>query len=175
MGEARVSFRSWCVGVMLAGAVLPLMGAVEFKPPCVLATRVTIAPPGQPGTPMIVTGRVVDARDRPRAGIVIRVYHADARGIYGTNNGWLKTDSLGRYEVRTTRSGGTPAHIHFIVNNRNEELRFAGEGKRTSGRPDWMNPPIVVASGPGDSFALYRPVKQDRDGVEHVVRDFRLK
>ena len=195
MGE-RVSIMSWCVGVPLAGSILLLMGAVEFKPPTVLATRVSIAPAGEPGTRMIVTGRVVDARDRPRAGIVIGIYQTDARGFYGKNtlaapiarlHGWLKTDSLGRYELRTIRpgaypTGGTPAHIHFIVDGRSEELRFAA-GHALIAFPNsraaptkWMNPePIAARAGGGDSFALYRPVKRDRAGVEHVVRDFRLR
>jgi hypothetical protein len=97
MGEARVSIRSGCIGGVLAGSALLLMGAVDFKPPAVLAHRVSIAPVGQPGLRMIVTGRVVDARGRPRG------------------------------------------------------------------------------AGLGDSFALYRPVKRDRAGVEYVVRDFRLR
>ena len=160
-------------------AALPVAAwAVEFKPPAVLTSRVSIVPKDEPGTPLVVTGRVVDGRGRPRAGIVMGVYQTDARGYYGKNtvdapiarlHGWLKTDSLGRYEVRTIRPGGPLPHIHFIVNDRSEELRFAPEGKGVDGVIDWMNPRSR------DTFALERPVRKDRQGVEHMVRDFHLR
>ena len=167
----------------------------RLEPPANLGTSVTIAGPKEPGTRMIVTGRVVDARGRPRAGIVIGVYQTDARGFYGENtlaapiarlHGWVKTDSQGRYEVRTIRpgaypTGGTPAHIHFIVNHWNEELRFATPpSTKVSGSSHlpraeaWMIPPASDDSRSG-TFSVVRPVTRDRNGVEHVVRDFRLK
>ncbi|NOT33546.1 MAG: hypothetical protein HOP12_05165 [Candidatus Eisenbacteria bacterium] len=103
--------------------------------------------------------------------LVMSVYHTDVRGYYGETSqaapiarlhGWVRTDSLGRYEVRTIRpgaypTGGIPAHIHFVVAGRAEELQFS---ERRGGE---------------STFATVRPVTRDRAGVDHVVRDFRLR
>ena len=65
----------------------------------------------EPGQRMVVTGRVFDSTGkRVLPKVWIGVYQADARGFYGATtpaspvarlHGWLRTDSLGRYQVRT--------------------------------------------------------------------------
>ena len=86
---------------------------------------------GEPGVPMIVTGRILAADGKtPVEGVTLHVYHTDARGLYsdrpggGSNDprikGSMKTDKDGRYEFRSIRPAsypGTnnPQHIHAKV------------------------------------------------------------
>jgi hydroxyquinol 1,2-dioxygenase len=104
-----------------------------------------IAPRDADGTPMLVSGRVVDAGGRPIAGALLDVWQADSSGKYDSQyagsdelhmRGRFRTDDDGRYVVRTVRPVhyaipddgpvGTmlratnrhpwrPAHIHFVV------------------------------------------------------------
>jgi protocatechuate 3,4-dioxygenase beta subunit len=79
---------------------------------------------------MIVTGIVRDVADKPVAGALIYVFHADAKGYYMPGRamdeqnarlfGYMKTGMDGRYEFRTIRPGGyplqpIPQHIHMLV------------------------------------------------------------
>jgi protocatechuate 3,4-dioxygenase beta subunit len=81
------------------------------------------------GTPLQVTGRVVDRGGRPRAGARVEIWQCDAQGQYhhvggpeGDANfqgfGFTNTDAEGRYTFRTIKPvpypGRTP-HIHFNV------------------------------------------------------------
>jgi protocatechuate 3,4-dioxygenase, beta subunit len=87
----------------------------------------TFAAPNEPGTRLIVSGRVWDpAGTRGVGGVKLDAYHTDAKGLYnprGTNGdarlkGTVITDADGRFEWRTIRpmpypGGGNPAHIHI--------------------------------------------------------------
>jgi len=81
------------------------------------------------GTPLQVSGRVVDRSGRPRAGARVEIWQCDAQGQYhhvggpeGDANfqgfGFTTTDAEGRYAFRTIKPvpypGRTP-HIHFNV------------------------------------------------------------
>jgi protocatechuate 3,4-dioxygenase beta subunit len=89
-----------------------------------------LAPPGEPGEPMIVSGTVRNADGQPVAGALLSVFHADAKGHYTPTRptdepgsrlfGYMKTGADGRYEFRTIRPGGyphqpIPQHIHMLV------------------------------------------------------------
>jgi chlorocatechol 1,2-dioxygenase len=97
------------------------------------------------GEPLILRGRVTDAKDSPIAGAVVDVWHSTPDGLYGgfhgdipaeCYRGQLITDDAGRYEVRTTlpvpyqipnkgptgallegmgRHSWRPAHVHYKV------------------------------------------------------------
>lgn len=78
---------------------------------------------GMGGTPLTVTGRVLDTRGRPLKGAVLDIWHADHTGNYDnkgfTLRGKLHTDDEGRYTLRTIKPAGygpeteqRPAHIH---------------------------------------------------------------
>lgn len=70
-------------------------------------------------------GSVLGARDSvPLAGVTLYVYHVDAKGFYAPESdphsyprlaGVLRTDSLGRYRVRSILPGQYegPPHVHF--------------------------------------------------------------
>ena len=92
-----------------------------------------IAPKGEPGEPLTLSGVVRDASGMPRSGIVIYAYHTDAGGRYpddprlsgaaarhGRLRAWAITDAAGNYSFRTIRPGSYPGesmpqHIHMHV------------------------------------------------------------
>src|SRR6187549_164844 len=59
-----------------------------------------IAPAGEPGTPFVVHGTVVDPGGKPAAGVEVLAYHTDNTGIYAAQGaadpwrlkGWAVTD-----------------------------------------------------------------------------------
>jgi protocatechuate 3,4-dioxygenase beta subunit len=102
------------------------------KQPAELSSKTVLTPAGEPGTPLVVSGRIFAADGKtPVEGITLYVYHTDARGLYSEKNGQggspdprlkgsMKTDRDGRYEFRSIRPAsypGThnPQHIHAKV------------------------------------------------------------
>ncbi|MCC7374578.1 MAG: hypothetical protein IT581_07975 [Verrucomicrobiales bacterium] len=78
---------------------------------------------GTSGTPLTVTGRVLDTRGRPLKGALLDIWHADHTGTYDNKGfamrGKLHTDDEGRYTLRTIKplaygpdNEKRPAHIH---------------------------------------------------------------
>ena len=171
---------AWTVASILLSSAA-LCGASPAPPD---SSILVIAGTREPGRRMVVTGHVYRADGRrPAAGVRVGVYHTDAKGEYGGKfgpgpprsdarlSGWLVTDADGKYEVRTIRPGGypqanIPEHIHFIVAGRGLELRFADDPRLPAEER--------ARAQASETFAEVRPVTRDRDGVEHVVRDFRL-
>jgi len=97
-------------------------------------TKATLPPPGEPGEPMVVTGRVVDDAGKPIMDALLFAYQADSRGLYseptaaspgGDNSrpriaGLLRTDYEGKFELTTIRPASypntrNPQHIHYEV------------------------------------------------------------
>lgn len=148
-------------------------------------SRITIAPPGEPGTPLVVTGTVFRPDgETPAAGVVVYLYQTDITGVYAPPGepprlrGWLRTDAEGRYEVRTVRPASYPtgriaAHIHTqlwgggAATQWNSDLLFAddpylsGEEKRRS-----------AAAG---RFGSICDPARDADGTLRCTLDLRLK
>lgn len=102
-------------------------------PPTVASTA-RIAPADEPGQPLQLSGRTVDADGRPVAGILVYAYHTDASGQYpraaalhgtsarqhGRLRGWARSDANGSYRFDTIRPAGYPGrsdpeHIHLHV------------------------------------------------------------
>jgi protocatechuate 3,4-dioxygenase beta subunit len=116
--------------------------------PAQLASSSRIAPVGEPGTPLVISGTVVGADGKTAlAGAIVYAYHTDRTGHYGSGAGgsedsprlkaWVKTDSNGRFEFTTIKPApcpnrDVPAHIHVHVWGAGYprqwfEIEFAGD------------------------------------------------
>lgn len=124
-----------------AFAAEPIVGggegceAVFQGKPATLGWSARLAPPDEPGQPLVIDGIVRDARGTPVAGVVVYAYHTDDGGVYpparefprgsaawrhGRLRAWALTDAEGRYRFETIRPAGypdtdIPSHVHFHV------------------------------------------------------------
>jgi protocatechuate 3,4-dioxygenase beta subunit len=117
------------VGLPCEGCEAVFVGAPDQP-----AVRGRIAPVGEPGEPLVLTGLVTGSDGKPRAGVIVYAYQTDASGIYprpaqslgrwpdrhGRLRGWARTDDNGRYTFETIRPGAypgrtVPQHIHMHV------------------------------------------------------------
>jgi protocatechuate 3,4-dioxygenase beta subunit len=127
----------------------------------ILAAVLHIAPSTEPGQRLMLTGRVFGADGRPRAGVEMRVWHTDARGLYHAGSGdapprlqgTTRTAADGSYAIDTIKPGLYPgathgAHMHFSID----------------GHPD-----LILFDGPK---AI--PLTRDAKGVLHGTHDFHL-
>lgn len=112
----------------------------------------TIHKPGEPGEPLEISGTIFKADGKtPAPGVILYVYHTDAKGVYepapgaaswvkrhGHLRGWMKTDARGQYKFHTIKPAAypgrrDPAHIHPTIKepDKNEyyidEYRFADD------------------------------------------------
>jgi protocatechuate 3,4-dioxygenase beta subunit len=151
-----------------------------------LSSKARIAPAGEPGEPLVISGQVFDADGlRPAANIVVYAYHTDIKGLYTPSGaarpprlrGWARTDAEGRYEFRTIRPApypgdGPPAHVHFYLSGPSqprqeaEELVFVGDPKISSG--------MAERSRRAGRFGGVRPITRGADGAWHCTFDMRL-
>jgi protocatechuate 3,4-dioxygenase beta subunit len=147
--------------------------------PHTLTSRARIAPAGEPGTPMVIAGRVFQRDGRsPAPGITVFAYHTDATGIYDVRSngahswrlkGWALTDADGRFEFTTIRPAPYPgrniaAHVHFGLEGPRLRRRSAGLL--------FEDDPLVTRderakSAKAAQFGDVRPVVV-RDGVQYV-------
>jgi protocatechuate 3,4-dioxygenase beta subunit len=89
-----------------------------------------LAGPGDPGLPLVVSGRVLDVRGAPLAGAVIDVWQADHSGVYDLEGYRYRSQIVagpdGKYLFQTVMPGHYPGrqaqHIHY---------RVAAPGSRT--------------------------------------------
>ncbi len=147
---------------------------------------IVIAGPEEPGTRMVVEGRVVASDgETPVAGATVFVFHTDDAGYYSPGGmdesdarlcGLMLTDETGRYRFETVKpahyaTGGPPAHVHYRVwgpdlPRQSFSLNFEGDpllgerGKDASANPTW---------------ATIRPVDGSDGGMLQVVRDLKLR
>lgn len=162
---------------------LRLWEEAQRQRPRTIATVARIAPQGEPGTPLVVHGRVVQRDGKtPAPNVIVFAYHTDATGVYNRRGargyrlrGWAKTDANGRFEFHTIRPAAYPnrreeAHIHLTIEGPNlprrwvPDINFAGD-------------PLLSAedkrrSSAAGAFGSIRPVTT-RGGVQHV--DFNIR
>ena len=107
---------------------LRMWEAAQRQRPTLLATASRIAPAGEPGQPLVLRGRLLEADGRtPVSGAVIFAYQTDREGRYDRPGGdgwrlkgWARTDLDGRFAFTTIRPGPYPgrqiaAHVHLGV------------------------------------------------------------
>ena len=142
----------------------------------------SLVPEGEPGEPMEITGRVLDAEGDPAPGVNVYAYQTDAEGYYSRRGSdentarlcaVVRTNERGEYKLTTIRpgsyaSGGVPAHIHFELwrdgmARERQELQFADDAQ-------------VAAPKKADltRTSTVRSLDRDDQGVWKVERDFRL-
>lgn len=158
-------------------------GLGEVEPSAILS----LVPSGEPGEALWVTGQVFDGVGKvPLSQVEFRVYQTDAEGYYreGTTSsanpklqGVVKTDTNGRFEIRTIRPGsypgrGVPAHIHFVFSREGfQDLRFE---LQFEGDP-YLRPAAVEKSRKEGAFGAIQRVRRGADGILRCSRDFRLR
>lgn len=158
--------------------------AVYEGMPARVESQGRIAPVGEKGEAMRISGVVRDRDKKPVAGIIVYAYQTDAGGIYpsgstrhGRLRGWVRTDASGRYQFDTIRPGGYPGttipqhvHIHVIEPGRAtyyiDEMVFSDDPRLT---PEQRKQLVTGRGGPG----LVIPVR-DSSGLMTVTRDIVL-
>ncbi|MBW3671159.1 MAG: protocatechuate 3,4-dioxygenase [Acidobacteria bacterium] len=144
-----------------------------------LTSIARIADSEEPGTPLLIHGRVyLPDGVTPAAGVVVFAWQTDHQGVYNEPGkggwrirGWAKTDAEGRFEFRTIRpgsypGGSTPAHVHFTIDG-------ADLPRRWTSALHFADDPLVGASERKESeaagrFGSVRPVRVGPGGVEVV-------
>lgn len=165
-------------------AALPLfaivVGAGQFGP------GATLAPASEPGTRLVVSGKVWDhTGTKGVAGVKLYAYHTDAKGLYHATGlsqlarlrGTVITDAQGRFEWRTIRpmpypGGGNPAHIHIEATGGGypsqwvDELWFSDDPNLTAAMKS-----TAAAKG---KFNPIVTTTRDAKGVLHATFNIRL-
>lgn len=102
--------------------------------PETLESTMIIPCEGEIAEELIITGTIFKSDGKtPHPNVILYAYHTDSKGYYskrgnetgvqkwhGKLHGWCKTDSAGRYTIRTIRPApypdrSTPAHIHSAI------------------------------------------------------------
>lgn len=135
-----------------------------------------LAPAGEPGQAMHVSGVVVAANGTPIAGASLYVYQTDREGYYGVKPAsdnrnprlklFLRSDAKGAWSFETIRPGSypgsrVPGHIHFEVSAPGQapkifEIVFEGD-------------PFVTEQMRTNPAFSVRPVGADGRVTERIV------
>lgn len=78
---------------------------------------------GEPGLPLALSGRILDARGEPVHDAKVELWHADYKGIYDVHGfryrSKLALGNATRYEVETIMPGHYPSrpvqHVHYLI------------------------------------------------------------
>lgn len=158
------------------------------QPPSDVSSTAVVAGDDEPGTRLVITGRVFRAdRKTPASGQLLFIYQTDITGVYNrTDNyygrprlkGWLKTDSLGNYTIRTIRPGSYPrrkeaAHIHATTQLPGSSPEWL-ESFLFSDDPNLTKADLENARTAG-SFSYVLTTRKDKDGTLIARRDLVLK
>ena len=177
------------VGLPCGGCLGPYEGL-----PVTLSAVARIAPVGEPGEPMVITGRVFGPDGRPRPNVIVYAYHTNAAGIYpepdpprslesnfqGRLRGWALTDARGRYTFETIRparypNSSNPQHVHMHVVERGcatyyiDEMVFADDPMLQR-----MSAENLARMSPGRGGRAITTPRRDASGAWRVTRDIYL-
>ena len=115
--------------VVALGGVSAVAQSVHEAPPGA-ASAGRVAPEGEPGQPLNVSGVVAGPDGAPIAGASLYIYQTDHEGYYGVKPAsdnrnprlklFLRSDAKGSWSFDTVKPGSypgsrVPAHIHFEV------------------------------------------------------------
>jgi len=113
--------------------------------PSNLSWETKLAPPNEPGDPLIISGTIFKKDGKtPAVDVILYVYHTDNTGNYspapgqkvakhhGHLRGWMKTDARGRYLFMTIRPASypnrkAPQHIHPLIKEPTTTLYWIDE------------------------------------------------
>jgi protocatechuate 3,4-dioxygenase beta subunit len=156
-------------------AVVMFAQTVRIAPEAA-ASAGKLAPAGEPGTALAVSGVVVDSSGAPVRAASIHAYQTDAEGYYGVKPAsdnrnprlkiFLRTDAQGAWSFDTIKPGSypgsqIPAHIHFEVSAagfapRLFEIVFEGD-------------PFLTADMRRDNAFSVRPIAANGRVTERIV------
>ncbi|HEY6617400.1 MAG TPA: hypothetical protein VIZ32_22890 [Vicinamibacterales bacterium] len=115
---------------ILAVATLPASAQSVHEAPAGAPSTGRVAPQGEPGQPLNVSGTVVGPDGAPIANASLYIYQTDHEGYYGVKPAsdnrdprlklFLRSDARGAWSFDTIRPGSypnsrVPSHIHFEV------------------------------------------------------------
>jgi len=174
------------MGLLFGTSLLAQTPTIPDPPFGPLSWQARIAPPGEPGDALVVSGQVFDpSGSKPVAGVVVYAYHTDIKGLYAPSGaqrpprlqGWAQTDADGRYEFRTVRPApypgdGPPAHVHFYLSGAGypqqeaEELQVEDDPK--------VGTEAAARSRREGRFGGVRPVTRGADRAWRCTFDMKL-
>lgn len=101
--------------------------------------------PAEPGEPMEISGTIFKPDGKaPAAGVILYVYHTNAKGLYepaadqkvarkhGNLRGWMMTNEKGQYKFRSIKPAAypnrrDPAHIHPVIKEQDKNEYYIDE------------------------------------------------
>jgi protocatechuate 3,4-dioxygenase beta subunit len=134
MRQPLVSFTPhmprYTIAMLLALTCVSAAAQPIHEAPASASSTGRVAPQGEPGTPLTVSGIVVGRDGEPIAGASLYVYQTDHEGYYGVKPAsdnrnprlklFLRSDARGGWSFETIKPGSypnsrVPPHIHFEV------------------------------------------------------------
>lgn len=132
-------------------------------------TSANLIVPGDPGLPLVVSGKVMDSSGKPLSGATVEVWHADGRGIYDLEGyryrSRLAAAADGTYRFQTLMPGHYPErvaqHIHY---------RVSAPGRKVLVTQLYFATDPAFAGDPDHNFSK-DPILADRRLIRPVVLD----
>ena len=177
--------------LVLSPSLVPIRGATPSdvaEQPNHLNATARIAQKNEPGTPLVIAGRVVGPDGRTAiAGAIVYAYHTDAEGNYGRRGqggeadedhprlrGWVKTDTQGQFEFATIKPAAyphrnVPAHVHIHA--------WSTQYPRQWFMLEFKDDPSLPKQHFTDNTADYlyiEPLTREKDGILHCSVTLKL-